>query len=950
MNNDLDAWYELGNDIDANGYNFTPVGNADNNFSGHFNGKDFMIINLVVNGTIQKHTGLLGYTTAESEIKNVGLINTTTPNSWWNYGIAGSLIGCNRGAITNCYTREAIVNNTRGFGVIGGLVGSNYGSIINSHSTGTVEGVHSQTHEVGGLVGINSGTITNSYSAATVINGFYGYHYAGGLVGSNSGTITSSYASGSVSEGKHNGGLVGENSGNIFNSYSTGNVSSQYYAGGFVYKNSGDINNSYSQGNVHIGFYYAGGFAYTNYGNITNSYSTGNVSTGHGAIFGFVGVQGGSATCNNCFWDVNTSGLGTSACGTGKTTAEMKQQATFTNWDFLNVWGILEDSTYPFLRGTPEEPVVTGFSQVEPLSWTSAIRDDVSANLNQPTIETESYVLATSAPGEQVSYTKHNFHEDGDSVSWDPGTTYVGDQVANDSLRATANPLTGLAPLHNIATVGHAEGSLRVDANGPLTSTTVAFDISIPVTVAGYGSTVVDRPDALLRATYQTALVLLGRYDLAAFDLAKDAMAERIKNETGVTVIVEPYIPGQELDLVNALFTAFICHSLDNAYQSKFEAFTRIYFDCPLAQEPETGYPLTTTCREYGYLQPTQGPFGNFVKSGILELQKVVKVPTNTDIPYTIDLGAEATCWGFAGAMSHTKGYTVQFTELSTGQSITENTVITNAPEPKMMWAEPESEFHLDIVGDVHATHSLEDYLGQPVIIPTDGNEFVVMVEQSPCLYSLAMPLGFDANELSVDLDIILTGPLSDLGQKKLVVSLVDSENNSIGLLDKDLAEYTYDAFGPSGEFSLQTGFFTVTSDVSEMAGKDATLMFLLMGKGDDPNRAGLIIDNIRGFAAPVPKASNGDLDDNGKVDFGDYAVFARHWLDTDCNEPNYCEWADLDFNTSVDLADLEIFSGYWLWKKSEPIQGDFNQSNFVDFADFVILANRWMNSCVDPH
>lgn len=33
-----------------------------------------------------------------------------------------------------------------------------------------------------------------------------------------------------------------------------------------------------------------------------------------------------------------------------KTTPEMKQQSTFTNWEFINTWAIGENQTYPYLR------------------------------------------------------------------------------------------------------------------------------------------------------------------------------------------------------------------------------------------------------------------------------------------------------------------------------------------------------------------------------------------------------------------------------------------------------------------------------------------------------------------------------------------------------------------------------------------------------------------------
>jgi hypothetical protein len=53
------------------------------------------------------------------------------------------------------------------------------------------------------------------------------------------------------------------------------------------------------------------------------------------------------------FWDIETSGQTTSAGGEGKTTAEMKKLSTFASagWDFVDIWNIGENQTYPFLRG-----------------------------------------------------------------------------------------------------------------------------------------------------------------------------------------------------------------------------------------------------------------------------------------------------------------------------------------------------------------------------------------------------------------------------------------------------------------------------------------------------------------------------------------------------------------------------------------------------------------------
>ena len=84
-------------------------------------------------------------------------------------------------------------------------------------------------------------------------------------------------------------------------------------------------------------------------GIINNCYSAGSVSPINTyRIGGLVGRNRG--TVNSCFWDIQTSDQTESDGGTGKTTAEMMQRATYTDWDFTNIWDIVEGQTYPFLR------------------------------------------------------------------------------------------------------------------------------------------------------------------------------------------------------------------------------------------------------------------------------------------------------------------------------------------------------------------------------------------------------------------------------------------------------------------------------------------------------------------------------------------------------------------------------------------------------------------------
>jgi hypothetical protein len=61
-------------------------------------------------------------------------------------------------------------------------------------------------------------------------------------------------------------------------------------------------------------------------------------------------------TISNSYWNTETSGRPTSSGGTGLTTTEMKQQASYNNWDFTNTWEIIEGQSYPYLRDNPQTP------------------------------------------------------------------------------------------------------------------------------------------------------------------------------------------------------------------------------------------------------------------------------------------------------------------------------------------------------------------------------------------------------------------------------------------------------------------------------------------------------------------------------------------------------------------------------------------------------------------
>jgi len=134
------------------------------------------------------------------------------------------------------------------------------------------------------------------------------------------------------------------------------------HVGGLVGYSYGTVRNSSYTGSV-TGVDCVGGLAGANSGTVINCYSNGTVSGIGWGVGGLVGANWG--TVSNSFWDIETSGQATSAGGTGKTTAEMKDIITFLDagWNIIAVapnetnpayiWNIVNNVTYPFLSWQP---------------------------------------------------------------------------------------------------------------------------------------------------------------------------------------------------------------------------------------------------------------------------------------------------------------------------------------------------------------------------------------------------------------------------------------------------------------------------------------------------------------------------------------------------------------------------------------------------------------------
>lgn len=295
MSGNLSKNYVLGDDIDAtatrgwnSGAGFLPVGSKGANFTGSFAGLGHHISNLYINRPTAAAVGLFGDLSYGS-VRDVGL------NSVDIFG--GNLVG----------------------GLIGRLWGSG-ASVKNTYTTGTVTGSPTLTI----ITGFGNGYVGG------LIGWMTPYNDSGALLGGTM-TLTTSYSHANVT-GLAPGGLVGSlDLSTVSNSYAQGNVVS--------YTNHASIGGL------------VGGMIHSS---ISNSYSTGAVSFvngGSGLASGFVGLSNGSPSSMS-YWDTQTSGKSTSVGGTGKTTAQMQQQATYVGWDFVNTW-VMSPGGYPVLRNSP---------------------------------------------------------------------------------------------------------------------------------------------------------------------------------------------------------------------------------------------------------------------------------------------------------------------------------------------------------------------------------------------------------------------------------------------------------------------------------------------------------------------------------------------------------------------------------------------------------------------
>lgn len=294
-------------------------------------------------------------------------------------GLLGGFVSLmdHRAMITDSSATGQLVQGTT---EIGGFAGSMDGPCVLRDVSATVSTVIGTGNHVGGIVGEISG-----YSGAPLVEDaaatgtISGNNNVGGLVGhvEYQGTVTASSFTGSVNGVQSVGGLVGRLDGDDYygasvvqSSFASATVTGTDYIGGAVgtmgsglFYGTSDplIENVYILGHV-SGANKVGGAAgqvrAPSFGSTTatirNTYAATTVS-GTTDVGGFVG-QRQKGTFVGDHWDNSVAGplldCGSGTCSgiQNHPTAAMHQQATFTGWDFVSVWDIIEGQTYPYLQ------------------------------------------------------------------------------------------------------------------------------------------------------------------------------------------------------------------------------------------------------------------------------------------------------------------------------------------------------------------------------------------------------------------------------------------------------------------------------------------------------------------------------------------------------------------------------------------------------------------------
>ena len=301
----LSGSFELANNIDLQGVDWVPIGDVNAPFTGTFEGNGFSLLNLS-SSQFYDFSGLFGVIN-NATISNLTLVDV----SGLSGGTVGSLVGnADYSEITNCSVIGVYLFD---IDTLGGIVGYSFETEISNCSAENIYLANGSY--VGGLVGLNYGKIEKSFSTGYVTSS----GVLGGIAGHNNGIISKCYSDTYVYSGvdSYAGGIAGsavELDSLVINCFALGDVFHNGY-----FEEAGGI----------VGVMYI----VDNLPNIINCYYAGTLTNANPILGTRYGVY------EDCYY------AGDYYAG------EFMKEETFENWNFVSVWDIVEDQTYPFLRG-----------------------------------------------------------------------------------------------------------------------------------------------------------------------------------------------------------------------------------------------------------------------------------------------------------------------------------------------------------------------------------------------------------------------------------------------------------------------------------------------------------------------------------------------------------------------------------------------------------------------
>ena len=351
-------------------------------FRGTYDGGGASITGLAVGGT--ENRGLFG-AVWQGTIKQVTLIAPSI-NAGGNH--VGSLVGLVLGGTVQ--NSRVLGGSVTGLGFVGGLIGKTEAVSSAFLSTVTDSSSSASVHESGGWTG-------------------------GGLIGFAQGTsVIRSYASGSVHGTNFVGGLIGEVDPVLRPSTCVGVTIVDSYAKGAV------TGSGFSSGVGGVIGLLRSDTSDPCVPTLSRVYAVGSVASGltRGGIAGeMAGVGGASSPAvSSTYWDTQTSGMSSAwpeppsvSGATGKTTAEMKNIATYAGWNIAATWSptttwvicSTANGGYPFLAGFYSAADAPCIDLPEAPSAPTVIAGDTQATITASAGGggTAANILITATPG-----------------------------------------------------------------------------------------------------------------------------------------------------------------------------------------------------------------------------------------------------------------------------------------------------------------------------------------------------------------------------------------------------------------------------------------------------------------------------------------------------------------------------------------------------------------------